>query len=371
MKTIFKTLGLTALFTVIAIGLTACRSNAQSSENTGYDSSISKGLNAVAEDEMDRAVTYFTNALDQKPKDKKATAYLKQAQSYVNTDKQLADGNPEKAVKTVAQGMKVKHGAKSLDAKLSQLQKTTKADWAEYQQLDKAISAQLKAEAPAAAVVKKVQTIVWSEKPYLKRLKPNAEKLLQKAKNQRDQAAAFASSQSNATSTRKQASASSASQKDDAAIHATAEQLRQGIVDSMGPDSGYTMAGLEQVPDKVIVDKSHEGEAIGADIGWLGVELAKQYPQIKSNATSTEGKTLTSELTAQLFNQYVLQLENPALGDVMSDSDVEETGAGGFKVKFWYKGDEPNTYYYFVADVEGSIYYLDPENQKTMLGHWK
>lgn len=25
--------------------------------------------------------------------------------------------------------MKVKHGAKSLDAKLSQLQKTTKADW--------------------------------------------------------------------------------------------------------------------------------------------------------------------------------------------------------------------------------------------------
>ncbi|WP_054776719.1 hypothetical protein [Lacticaseibacillus saniviri] len=79
--------------------------------------------------------------------------------------------------------------------------------------MDKAISAQLKAEAPAAAVVKKVQAIVWSEKPYLKRLKPNAEKLLQKAKNQRDQAAASASSQSNATSTRKQASASSASQK--------------------------------------------------------------------------------------------------------------------------------------------------------------
>jgi len=135
------------------------------------------------------------------------------------------------------------------------------------------------------------------------------------------------------------------------------------------------MAGLEQVPDKVVVDTSHEGEAIGADIGWLGQELAKQYPQIKSQKadddTSAQGKTLTRELTVQLFDQYINQLANPALGDVMSDDAAEDTGAGGFKVKYWYKGDDPDAYYYFVADLDGSIYYLGPENQKTDLGHWK
>ncbi|KZU93000.1 hypothetical protein [Lactiplantibacillus plantarum] len=122
MKKIWKCIGLVSLLGLTMIVLVSCGSKKIiSTSDSDYSSSISKGLDAVAEDKFNKALTYFDNALTQKPKDKKAQAYRDQTQAYVDTQSQLKAGEVKKAVETVTTGVKVTNGAKSLDDKLSGL----------------------------------------------------------------------------------------------------------------------------------------------------------------------------------------------------------------------------------------------------------
>lgn len=75
---------------LMVLTLASCgNQQTSSSHSSGYDSSISKGLNAVADNKYDKALTYFDNALTQKPNDKKAQAYHDQTQACLKTQTQF------------------------------------------------------------------------------------------------------------------------------------------------------------------------------------------------------------------------------------------------------------------------------------------
>ncbi|MFB9768771.1 hypothetical protein [Lactiplantibacillus modestisalitolerans] len=267
-----------SLILVVAV-LSACSQKPKSanSSNAGYDSSISRGLNAVAEDKFERALTYFDNALTQKPKDKKAQAYRKQTQAYVDTQHQLKAGAVQKAVTTVTKGSQITGGATSLTNKLTTLKKTAKADLAEYRQLDKAVTAQLKVNDQQYddKVLAQCRRIDWKKKPYLKRLKANVNQLLKRAGQSKSH-----SSSTNQASASTTSSSQSDSTKVSAADHQRAEQLRRNI--SQAEQGKYVWSELEKVPDRVVLQAEKKTSANGGDIGNTAHVIAEQYPNIKA-----------------------------------------------------------------------------------------
>lgn len=281
MKKILKRVGVVSLLGLMMIGLAAC-GNQQSADNkdSGYNSSISKGLNAVAENKFDKALTYFDNALTQKPKDSKAKAYRDQTQAYLDTQSELKDGEVQKAVTTVTAGTRVTNGAKSLNTKLGTLKKTAKTDLAEYRQLKQDVADQLKITDGSynTGIVKQCQAINWRKKPYLKKLKPDVDKLLKQAGQQ---SSTSSSSSSTATSS---SSSSTTTKAVSAADKKEAEQMRTNIVQS-DPDS-WDSAALAQVPDSVIVAATKKSNDMGGDPGTTANMIAEQYPNIKKNGSS-------------------------------------------------------------------------------------
>ena len=161
----------------MAVGLAGCR-------NKDYSRSIEKGLNAVAESKYQKALTYFDNALTQKPKDEKAQAYRDQTQAYLTTTSKLKAGEVKTALTTVDKGVKIANGATSLTNKLKQLKVTVTSDFQEYQQLSDDVNAQLKVKNGnySADVLKRCAAINWDKKPYLKPLKPKVKQLLTAAR---------------------------------------------------------------------------------------------------------------------------------------------------------------------------------------------
>lgn len=161
----------------MVVGLAGCH-------NKAYSQSIEKGLNAVAENKYQKALTYFDNALAQKPKDEKAQAYRDQTQAYLTTTSELKAGKVKTALTTVDKGVKITNGATSLMNKLKQLKVTVTSDYQEYQQLSDDVKAQLKVKNGnySADVLKRCAAINWDKKPYLKPLKAKVKQLLTAAK---------------------------------------------------------------------------------------------------------------------------------------------------------------------------------------------
>lgn len=285
MKIIWKRVGLASLLGLMIIGLVACgHKQSLNDNNSGYDSSISKGLNAVANDKFDKALTYFDNALTQKPKDNKAQAYRNQTQAYIETQSQLKAGEVQKAVRTVTDGTKIVNGAESLNTKLSDLKQTAKADLAEYQQLKRDVADQLKVTNGSydTVIIKQCKAINWNKKPYLKKLKTNVNKLLAQV----DQ-----SSSSSSTVTSTSSSRPAKSKTVSAADKKEAEQMRKNIVQS-DPDS-WDSTALAQVPDSVIVAATKKSNEMGGDPGTTANMIAEQYPNIKKGASSNSDTAST------------------------------------------------------------------------------
>jgi tetratricopeptide (TPR) repeat protein len=166
----------------MVVGLAGCH-------NKAYSQSIEKGLNAVAENKYQKALTYFDNALTQKPKDEKAQAYRDQTQAYLTTTSELKAGKVKTALTTVDKGVKITNGATSLTNKLKQLKVTVTSDYQEYQQLSDDVKAQLKVKNGnySADVLKRCAAINWDKKPYLKPLKAKVKQLLTAAKKGQDE----------------------------------------------------------------------------------------------------------------------------------------------------------------------------------------
>ncbi|WP_163627545.1 hypothetical protein [Lactiplantibacillus plantarum] len=354
MKKILKRVGVISLFGLMMIGLAAC-GNQQSADNkdSGYNSFISKGLNAVAENKFDKALTYFDNALTQKPKDSKAKAYRDQTQAYLDTQSELKDGEVQKAVTTVTAGTKVTNGAKSLNTKLSNLKKTANADLAEYRQLKQDVADQLKITDGSydTSVIRRCQDINWRKKPYLKKMKPDVDKLLKQAGQQ---------SSSSSTTTK---AVSAADKKE-------AEQMRTNIVQS-DPDS-WDSVTLAQVPDSVIVAATKKSNDMGGDPDTTANMIAEQYPNIKKgNSTNSDTDSTDVDdkpyLNADEAKQQLSSLDYYRKN--RSEIEITSTTKGSDDWKFNFtKGNMTGTIY---VENTGLISATSSDGKELGSGIWR
>ncbi|MGC3850567.1 hypothetical protein ACPTS2_08490 [Limosilactobacillus reuteri] len=107
-------------------------------------------------------------------------------------------------MRSVTAGTKVTNGAKSLNTKLSDLKQTAKDDLAEYRQLKQYVADQLKITDGSydTSVIRRCQDINWRKKPYLKKMKPDVDKLLKQAGQQSSSSSVTVSSSSSSTTTK-------------------------------------------------------------------------------------------------------------------------------------------------------------------------
>ena len=97
--------------------LAAC-SNAS---EEAYNSAIQKGLDVIASENYEKAEAYFELALEEKPEDEKAKAYLKQTKAYSNAEKAFDDNDFENAKVEAENVVKIKDGSESLVAKATEI----------------------------------------------------------------------------------------------------------------------------------------------------------------------------------------------------------------------------------------------------------
>ncbi|MFB9769131.1 hypothetical protein [Lactiplantibacillus modestisalitolerans] len=319
MKKIMRVVSLVGILGLLVVVLVACgnKNVTNSDTSSGYHNSISKGLDAVAENEMDKALAYFDNALTQKPEDANAKTYRNQVQAYVDTNSQLKVGKVQKAMTIITDSIKIKNGAKSLDNKLADLQMTVKADLAEYKKLDKEVTDQLKVTNGnySSDVLKQCKNIKWDKKPYLSKLKPKVNKLI-------NQSAQDGGSSSSVAST----SSSLADTKVNTADRKEAAQMRQNIVQS--EPGKWDSAALEQVPNSVIVAIIKKAKDSGGDSGTIANMIAQQYPNIKNSSSdnsdeSVDASTYTNKDRADQIRTVLANNQNLSKSGLAAIPDDE------------------------------------------------
>lgn len=82
-----------------------------------YQNSIQKGLDAVAENNFNKAEGLFEIALDTKKDDVRAKAYLNQVKMIVEANNLISQNKHEDAVKSLDKSIKVKDGSKVIASK--------------------------------------------------------------------------------------------------------------------------------------------------------------------------------------------------------------------------------------------------------------
>lgn len=102
---------------LVLLFLVACGNSSEEA----YNSAIQKGLDVIASENYEKAEAYFELALEEKPEDKKATAYLNQTEAY-NRSKKAMDSNDLKTAEEEAKKVvKIKNGSKSLSGKAMEI----------------------------------------------------------------------------------------------------------------------------------------------------------------------------------------------------------------------------------------------------------
>jgi len=92
-----------------------------------YQDSIQKGLDAIAEDDFNKAEGLFKNALEAKEDDVKAQAYSDQVKWILKADDLIKQKKIDKAVQALDQSIKVKEGSKVIAAKAKDKKETLQA----------------------------------------------------------------------------------------------------------------------------------------------------------------------------------------------------------------------------------------------------
>lgn len=247
-------------------------SNTTSQEKIGYESSLSKGLNAVAENDMVKAVTYFENALDQKEKDKKATTYLKQARGYIYIQKSIKNGNLNGARIKLDALKNVRNGSTALSQMLKKLEDVVLSQYKECNSVEEQIkdletALKHKDYNKAEPIVETLKKIDWANKPYLNKLND---------KFKQD------------TNTFEKVMATTYSDR----THSDAEAVRKNIANG---NLGYTIEQLEKIPDSAINAAADKSNSVVGGTSYTASLLAQQYPNILVKSASSQREPFTSE----------------------------------------------------------------------------
>lgn len=365
MKFKFKRCWVLLVSLLALLVITGCGAKkAANNDNKGYDTAISKGLSAVAEDDMDKAVTYFETALDQKAKDRKATVYLKQAQGYLNVKKNVKNGELKKAKDKISSLVKIKNGSAALSRKLKALKKDVSAKYKEYTAVEKQLhdlEAALKAKnyTKAKPIAEALKKIDWDKKTYLKKLQAK----VKQNTDAYDKAAAVASS-STATKAANSSTDNATSKAANSKDHADAESMRKILADS---GLGYTVAQLEKIPDSAILAATNKADAAGADPSYTGSLLADQYPNILGG--STESNSLTVDKALQIAKKY-----KPIIDERMDKPSIQKEpfqGDGLISIQF-NNPTQSQLWYTLIIGEDGTVLLTNQTGSiHETLGNWK
>lgn len=111
---------LVALIGLLLLLLGGCSSKA----DEVYQDSIQKGLDAIAEDNFNKAEGLFEMALEAKESDVKAKAYLKQVQLIIKADNFAKQNKVDHSIHSLDESIKVKEGSKVITAKANDKKET-------------------------------------------------------------------------------------------------------------------------------------------------------------------------------------------------------------------------------------------------------
>jgi len=94
------------------LGISMILGGCSSKEEEVYQSSIEKGLDAVAEENFNKAEGFFEVALDTKDDDAHAKAYLDQVKFILEANKLVDENRIQEAIQSLEQSIQVKQGSK-------------------------------------------------------------------------------------------------------------------------------------------------------------------------------------------------------------------------------------------------------------------
>lgn len=101
----------------VLIGLLLLLGGCSSKTDAVYQESIQKGLDAIAEDDFNKAEGLFKAALEAKEDDVKAQAYSEQVKWILKADDLVKQNKIDEAVQALDQSIKVKEGSKVIVSK--------------------------------------------------------------------------------------------------------------------------------------------------------------------------------------------------------------------------------------------------------------
>ncbi|WP_179394588.1 hypothetical protein [Lacticaseibacillus absianus] len=318
MKKVTLRVGIVVLSLVVTlVGCGSKQQSQKSSSQNGYKTAISKGLDAVAQDNFDQATSYFENALDEKAKDKTAKAYLAQVKSLVAGQKLIKSGDPLKAEKVLQEAIAQKGGARALETKLRELQDTLKADVKQYKAMEAALTqankqSTVKQFDQASATLAPFAKTDWAKATYLSKLKPKFDSLSKTVSEAQAQSKAAASSKAAATAEANK-------------THQQAQDIRSSILSAY--PGQLSSSELGRVPDSVVIKAYNDSVAVEGDIGVTESEIERQYPRIRVAQDSAQSGD--HEAAQQVRDTMVQRfgLDATALAAI-SDSEILECSAG-------------------------------------------
>lgn len=109
---------------VVFIGILLLIGGCSSKTDAVYQDSIQQGLDAIAEDDFNKAEALFEAALEAKEDDVKANAYSEQVKLILKADDLVKQKKLDKALQALDQSIKVKDGSKVIASKAEEKKET-------------------------------------------------------------------------------------------------------------------------------------------------------------------------------------------------------------------------------------------------------
>lgn len=304
-----------------------------------YNSAIQKGLDVLSSENYAKAEAYFEMALEEKPDDETAKAYLTQTQAYIEANESFENEDFETAKTKAESVIKVKNGSEGLVAKAKEILNTIEIKLTDLQKGYEEAK-KLSDSGQLDEALEKTNTLLSSKdvsNAYFVEIKNNLDQL-----------------KNNIESTKAEIQVQAEEQLQAEANQQDADKIRQVLVEVMG----VPMNQLNEIPNDVLIGELDKSEANGEDPYGLFRRLQIQYPDLQSAIIQN-----TEKVKAYRQNDFYGRGEDP-----------EYTWNDAHNIIVNVLGEADETFFYngrlnvYMAD-DGRRYYIiwtqDPNGTDT------
>ena len=292
-----------------------------------YNNAIQKGLDVLGSENYAKAEAYFEMALDEKPDDQKAKAYLDQTRAYNEAQESFDNKDFETAKAKAESVINVKNGSEGLVTKAEEILNTIETISTDFQKGYKEAT-QLSDSGKLDEALDKTNMLLSNEgisNAYFIEIKSNLDQLKAKIESKKTEAEAQAEAQLRAEEKQQEA-----------------DRIRQILVEVMGTP----MNQLNEIPNEVVIEEKDKAETNGEDPYGLFNRLQAQYPGLQSTVLQN-----TEKVEAYRQNDFYGRGEDPEytwndarniIGNVLGEADETFFYNGRLNV---YMADDGRRYY--------------------------